>query len=95
MQVDENYKQIPLEVAEQIGKTFEKCSVVIIALDKKYECIHVTTWGDCDYHQAWARGAGEISCEAIGGDVKSRAVFSPDGEVKTPPPNKAGEGLKN
>lgn len=46
------YKPITIKAAKEIANSFDKDQVIIVAWDKKYEKVHVTTYGksleDCD-----------------------------------------------
>lgn len=56
---DSDYKPIPVKVAAEISRGFEKSIVVILAYDKVHGLTHVTTFGESASDKVAAASAGD------------------------------------
>lgn len=74
-----DYKDIPIEVAQEIAEKFHKNQVIILAWDKNFGKCHVSTFGKS---QIDARQAAE------GGNRLKKAIGWPDKQCRDKPRRK-------
>ena len=70
-----DYKPVPVHIAHQISKEFEKSMVVILCYDPVYELTHVTTYGASAWDKEQAAAVGEMCSQAVGGDLSRKQMF--------------------
>lgn len=70
-----SYKPIPVEDAREIAAKYDKTMVVILAWDPKFQVTHTTTYGVSAFEKEQAAAAGEIACQALGGDLSRKSTF--------------------
>lgn len=73
--MDENYKPVPVSVAQAIALTYDKSQVVVLTYDPVYQCTHTTTFGVEPFDKENAAAAGEICTKAIGADLSKKQTF--------------------
>lgn len=88
------YKPVPVKVAMDIAKGFDKSIVVINAWDPVYGLLHTTTFGVEERDKQWAAQAGEITAVALGAGLdkakyyenfrKNKEVINNDKRRKSP-----------
>ncbi|HEV2350823.1 MAG TPA: hypothetical protein VG028_13360 [Terriglobia bacterium] len=68
------YKSIPVEVARQIAREFDKQIVVISAWNHEYAKLHSVTYGTEPSDKIAAARAGDICAKALGMDLLKAEV---------------------
>ena len=63
------YLPIPVEVARQIARDFDRQIVIILAWNHKHGKLHTVTYGVQPNDKIWAAKGGEIASKALGADL--------------------------
>jgi hypothetical protein len=74
------YLSIPVEVARQIARDFDKQIVIISAWNHEHKKLHITTYGSEPNDKISAARGGEICAKALGMDL---ARFEPHEDFRT------------
>lgn len=86
----DEYKPVPVQVAADIAKDFDKSIVIVASWDNISGLLHITTYGDKMEEKAWAASGGEIVNKALGGDWEKRKYYENYQSVKCGDANPKG-----
>lgn len=60
-----NYKEVPISAAEEIAKEFNKQEIIILAVDRQFNKVHITTYGINKHYCKNAEVTGDFLTEIL------------------------------
>lgn len=76
-QPDADFRHIPVEMAQQIGRDCHKDQVIVLSYDSSCGMLATATWGHTPEDKVAAARAGDSLTAVIGGDL-SRSIVNAD-----------------
>lgn len=64
--MENKYKRVPITAAREVAKKYDKQEIVILAIDREFNKIHITTYGVSKHYCLNAEITGDFLTEVLG-----------------------------
>jgi len=69
----ENYKEVPVSAAKTIAEKFDKQEVIVLTVDREFNKVHITTYGENKHYCKNAEITGDFLAEVL--QVKQPEIY--------------------